>query len=395
MEFSTTGFNWAVPTRVLFGAGKLNSLGDQRMPGKKALLCISNGRSAKANGYLDRTIAELERAGAEYVLFNKIGANPVKAAVEEGARVINEEGCDFVVALGGGSVMDAAKSMAFLAPQDGDDLWTYVYAGTGGKKAPEHPSLPYICITTSAGTGSEVDAVAVVTNPDTYEKVGVWAADLFPLFSIVDPELTLTVPKGFSAYQGFDAMFHSIEGYICNLHNPMAAMIQRQGIELVGKYLPRVIADGSDLEARTAVMFANTMGGYSMDLTSTSSSHAIEHALSAYHENLPHGAGLIMISKAYHSFFIEKHACDQRYIELAQFLGKKDADKPEDFIDALVELQEACGVADLKMSDYGIQESELPTMAANAREKLPGLFRVDPCESTEEDVINILKASYK
>ena len=159
------------PTRVLFGAGQLNHLHEQKMPGKKAMLVISNGKSTRASGALDRTMKELSLAGVEVVLFDKVGANPVKEIVEEGGHFAKKEGCDFIVALGGGSVMDAAKVMAMYAQQPGD-LWDYVAGATGKQQPLVNPVLPVIAITTTAGTGSEVDQWGVVTNPATNEKIG-------------------------------------------------------------------------------------------------------------------------------------------------------------------------------------------------------------------------------
>ena len=118
------------PTRVLFGAGQLSKLHEQTMPGKKAMLVISNGKSTWMSGALDRTTEQLRAAGVEMALFDKVGANPLKSIVEEGADFARSNGCDFVVALGGGSVMDAAKVMAMYAPQPGD-LWDYVPGATG------------------------------------------------------------------------------------------------------------------------------------------------------------------------------------------------------------------------------------------------------------------------
>ena len=117
--------------------------------------------------------------------------------------------------------------------------------------------------------------------------------------------------------------------------------------------------------------------------------------MSAYHHNLPHGAGLIMISKAFAEFFIEKHACDEQYIKMAKAMGMRQANKPEDFITALLQLQEACGVADLKMSDYGITIDEAMTLAKGARSMQGGLFEANPCEMTDEDCAGIFEKSYR
>jgi alcohol dehydrogenase len=261
-------FMYYDPVRVLFGCGALGKLHEQKLPGKKALICISNGKSTIKNGSLDKLKAELDKAGCSYEVFNKIAANPLKAVVEEGAKFAEDSGCDFIVALGGGSVMDASKVIAMLAAQPSDDLWDYA-GGITGKGLPiENDPLPFIAITTSAGTGSEVDTVGVITNPETNEKIGIGRVDcMFADLAIVDPELMKTVPPKFTAFQGFDALFHSLEGYISNKNSLMSDMIQRAAIENIGKYLPRAVADGSDMEAREAMAFANTMSGYSMVVT--------------------------------------------------------------------------------------------------------------------------------
>lgn len=383
------------PTRILFGAGQLNKLHEQVMPGKKAMLVISNGKSTRMSGALDRTTEQLRAAGVDVALFDKVGANPLKSTVEEGADFARNNGCDFVVALGGGSVMDAAKVMAMYAPQPGD-LWDYVPGATGKMQPLVNPVLPWIAITTTAGTGSEVDQWGVVTNPATNEKIGCGGMDsLFPVLAVVDPELMATVPAKFTAYQGFDALFHSTEGFISKANSLMSDMVQLAAIENVGKYLARAVRDGSDMEAREHMAFANTMSGYSMVVGACTSEHAMEHAMSAYHGDLPHGAGLIMLSKEYYTHFVNKHCCDDRFIRMAKALGKQDASDPMDFVTALVELQEACGVADLKMSDYGIQRDDCMTLAQNARATMGGLFGADPVPMTDEECAAIFERAYR
>lgn len=388
-------FQTFIPTRVQFGAGKLNELHMQNLPGKKAMVLISNGKSTKANGSLDRTLGELAKAGVASAVFDKVEANPLKSTVMAGAAFARENGCDFIVALGGGSVMDASKAMAALAV-NGGDIWDYISGGTGKGKPLSNAPLPIVCITTTAGTGSEVDQWGVITNDETNEKIGFGGDDrLFPVLAIVDPELMATVPPKFTAYQGFDALFHSTEVYMSAFRNRMGDLFAREAIENVGKYLARAVKNGGDMEARTGMAWANTLSGWAMVVSVTTAQHSMEHAMSAYHQALPHGAGLIMISKAFAEFFIEKHACDDRFIEMARLLGKKDASKPEDFITALVKLQEDCGVADLKMNDYGITREELPTLARNARETMGGLFAANPCEMTHEDCVAIFQRAYR
>lgn len=392
---SIHAYNFDIPTHTLFGAGALNSLHKQPMPGSKALVVISNGKSTRANGYLDRTVAELDKAGIPHALFDKVEANPLKATVMAGAAAARENGCDFIVALGGGSVMDCSKGIAMMATNPGD-LWDYVLFGTGGKKPVQQTPLPIVAITTTAGTGSETDGGGVITNPETNEKTAIFAGtQLFPKLAIVDPELMTSVPPKFTAFQGFDALFHSTEGYISKNANLMTDMVSITAIEHVGRHLAATVANGKDIAAREHVAFGNWLSGIQMCVGSCTSEHSLEHALSAYHQELPHGAGLIMISKAYYTHFIQAGCCPERFVRMAQALGKADAKEPMDFITALVDLQTACGVAELKMSDYGITPDEFPGMAENAVSCMSFLFPNDPAPLTHADMVKIYTESYR
>lgn len=387
-------FSFYNPTRILFGAGELNTLYKQTMPGKKALLLISNGKSTKVNGSLDRTIEQLEKAGIEYAIFDKIMENPYKSVIMEGAAFAKENACDFILALGGGAVLDASVAIAAMATNPGD-LWDYVFGGTGKAMPLKNPGLPIVTIATTSGTGSEINCWGVISNPDTNEKIGFGAPELTPVLAIVDPELMRTVPAKYTAYQGFDALFHNTEVMISNGVNILSEAIALSAIENITKYLPRAVRDGNDMEAREHVAYGSTLAGITMQLTSTTAEHSMEHSMSAYHHNLPHGAGLIMISKAFYEFFIERHACDEQFIKMAKAMGIENADKPEDFITALVKLQEDCGVADLKMSDYGFRKEESMTLARGARSMQGGLFLANPCEMTDEDCAGIFDKSYR
>lgn len=387
-------FNFNNPTNILFGSGALNELGNQKMPGERALLLTSNGKSTKENGYLDRTIEQLEKAGATSVLFDKIMENPLKEVVMEGAQFACENNCDFIVALGGGAVLDASVAISAMATHEGD-LWDYVVGGTGKGQPLVRDGLPIVTITTTAGTGSEVNCWGVISNLETNEKIGFGDPRLVPVLAIVDPELMKTVPPKYTAYQGFDALFHNTEVMMSNGINILSETIALSAIEHIAKYLPRAVKDGNDLEAREHVAYGSTVAGITMQLTSTIAQHSMEHAMSAYHHNLPHGAGLIMISKAFAEFFIEKHACDGQFIKMAKAMGIEHANKAEDFITALVKLQKECGVADLKMSDYGFEKAESMTLAKNARDTMGGLFLANPCEMTEEECAGIFDKSYR
>lgn len=387
-------FNLFTPTKLLFGCGKLNELGNQTLPGKKALLLISSGKSVRSTGTLDRTIGQLGKAGAGYVICNNIHENPSKEVVMEAAACAKANGCDFIVALGGGAVLDSAIAVAAMATNPGD-LWDYVYGGTGKGMPLQVPGLPIVTIATTSGTGSEINCWGVISNHATNEKIGFGYPELNPVLAIVDPELMRTVPAKYTAYQGFDALFHNTEVMISRFVNVLSETIALSAIEYIAKYLPRAVKDGNDLEAREGVAYGSTIAGLTMQLTSTTAEHSMEHAMSAYHHNLPHGAGLIMLSNEFYRFFIEKHACDEQFVKMARVMGIPDADKPEDFLTALAGLQKACGVDNLKMSDYGLARHEYDTLARNARETMGGLFAANPCEMTHEDCTAIFEKAYK
>lgn len=390
-----TNFDFYNPTHILFGSGKLDELGNQPMPGKKALLLISSGKSAKVSGALERTQAQLEKAGVEYAVCAKIHENPTREIVMEAAAFAKENGCDFIVALGGGAVLDSSVAVAAMATNPGD-LWDYVNGGTGKGQPLVNKPLPQVTITLTAGTGSEINNWGVISRNDTHEKIGFGGApELVPVLAVVDPELMKTVPSKYTAYQGFDALFHNTEVMMSNGVNILSETLALSAIENIAKYLPRAAADGNDIEARERVAYGSTIAGITMQLTSTTAQHSMEHAMSAYHPDLPHGAGLIMISVEFARYFIERHACDGQFIKMARAMGMPEADKAEDFLTALVQLQKDCGVADLKMSDYGFAKDECMTLAVNARETMGGLFLANPCEMSDEECAGIFEKAYR
>ena len=387
-------FNYFIPTKVLFGNGKINELHMEVLPGKKALIVISAGKSTRENGYLDKVENQLKLAGVKSIVFDKILPNPIKAHVMEGADLARREGCDFIIGLGGGSSIDSAKSIAVMATNSGD-YWDYISSGSGKNLPVINNPLPIVAITTTAGTGTEADPWTVITKEETHEKIGFGYDKTFPVLSVVDPEFMVSVPPQLTAYQGFDALFHSTEGYLNVTANTMSDMYSLKAIELVAKNLAKAVNDGKNLEARENVALANTLSGMVESTSGCISEHSLEHAMSAFHPELPHGAGLIMISREYYTFFTDKPQCRQRMIDMAKAMGKENATEPMDFVDALVELQKACHVDQLKMSDYGIKPEEFATLTANAFDTVGILFEFDPSPISVADCINIYEKSYR
>ena len=236
----------------------------------------------------------------------------------------------------------------------------------------------------------------MISNEETNEKLALGNDNTFPVLAIVDTDLMMTVPPKFTAFQGFDALFHSTEGYIASRSNLMSDMFALKAIESVGQNLALAYKDGGNEDAREKVAFGSTLSGIVMCVGSTTSEHALEHPMSAYHPKLPHGAGLIMISKAYYTHFIQNAPeLHDRFITMAKAMGKTDAKDPMDFVTALSDLQAVCDVADLKMSDYGIKREEFPQFVHDAKTTMKGLFRMDRIELSDDDCLKIYEESYR
>jgi len=389
-------FSYYMPTRIIFGCGKLSELKTTPyLPGKKALVVIGESGAMKKYGYLDRVIKYLKDNGVESVVYDKIKPNPVCEHVREGASVAKENSCDFIVGLGGGSTLDSSKSIAVMAVNPGK-YWDYITRGSGGGKTPPNGALPIVAITTTAGTGTEADPWTVITKSDTNEKIG-WGNNFtFPRLSIVDPELMVSVPAKTTAYTGMDAFFHSVETYLATINQPASDLLALEAISLITKYLPIAIKDGANIEARTKLAWANTEAGICESLSRCISHHSLEHAISAYYPEVAHGCGLTMLSVSYFSCLAEKNPA--RFPDLARAMGENvdeldEKERPMAFIAGLKKLIKNTGFKD-KLSDFGIEQSHLRRFAENSFFAMGSLFDITPAELTLEDVVNIYENAY-
>lgn len=373
-----------IPTKLYFGAGQLGMLGTIPLPGKKALIVITSGKSMRSSGTLDRVEKLLAHNNVGCAVYDKVQANPTREQVMEGAAFARREECDFVLGLGGGSPIDASKAIAVMAANPGD-YWDYVSGGTGRAQPIPNPPLPIVAVTTTAGTGTEADPWTVVTNGN--EKIGFGCEATFPKIAIVDPELMLTVPPQLTAFQGFDAFFHAAECYLANCATPVSELYSLKSIELICKSLPTAVRDGENLAARTDVALANTLSGMAESTSCCTSEHSLAHAIGGFHPNVPHGAALIMISKAWFKFYALR--APKQFAALAKAAGQSD------FLGALDKLQRDCGVDRLKMSDYSIGREELPAINENAWETMGGLFDLDRIKMNKAESLAILEESYR
>lgn len=384
-------FNLHIPTRIWFGCGEIKKLATETLPGKKAMIVISAGTSMKKYGYLDKVIGLLVENDVAAIVYDKILPNPIKSHVMEAATICREQGCDFIIGLGGGSSIDSAKAIAVMACNEGD-YWDYIVGGSG-KGRPVTKALPIVAIPTTAGTGTEADPWTVITNEDKQEKIGFGNIHTFPTLSIIDPELMISIPPQLTAYQGFDAFFHAAEGFIANCATPLSDLYALEAIRLLSKYLPVAVSDGKNLKARAKVAWASTLAGLVESTSSCTSEHSLEHAMSALYPKLPHGAGLIAISRAYFETF--RNDCMKRYMKMAEVMTQQKSNRPSDFIEALEKMQKECHVDDLKLSEWGLKQEDLPAMVQNARETMGGLFTLDPRPLTDKEVLDIYQKSYR
>ncbi len=390
-------FDFSIPTKVLFGVGKLDELKREDLFGKLALVVASAEDAARGSDTLDRVLTALKHQNIDYMIFDKVRQNPSKAHVMEAAQFARDNFCDVVIGVGGASVIDSAKAIALMARNPGD-LWDYVVTGSGKGLPVKNKALPIVAVITTAGTGSEIDPWLDITNEDAREKIGFGVPSTFPRLSVVDPELTVSVPPFLTAIQGFDAFFHAVEGFIAEIATPISEAFSLQTIRLIYKNLPKAVRDGSDIEARTNIALAGLLSGMVQSTSSCTSQHSMEHAMSAYHPELPHGAGLLMISDAYFSFFA-KYVPD-RFIKMAHMMGEvtdglSDAEKPMAFVRAMQKLKKECGVDNLKMSDYGIRPDEMETLARGAHKMMSNLFAMDRYTLSLQENIDIFKAAYR
>lgn len=302
-------FQYANPTRLVFGAGSLDRLGAEtaRM-GTRALVVIGGG-SIQRSGTLDRALASLKGAGVEATVFEGVEPNPRLTTVAAGGARALDSKAEVVIALGGGSVMDAAKVMAAIPYYEGDP-WDMMIHRQSQQRLPRR-ALPLITVPTLAATGSEMNGGAVVTNADTTEKSYVIAPCLYPALAVVDPELTLSVPPDHTAYGVADLITHVTESYfngtgVTPLQDRMAEGVVLTALE----YGPRAVSDGRDLEARAQVQWASVVALNGWVQAGSSAAgfpvHQIEHVLSA-HTDMAHGAGLAILSPAWMRFAATRH----------------------------------------------------------------------------------------
>ena len=296
-------FEFQNPTRIIFGAGNLSRLGEVASEyGKKALL-VTGGGSVKRSGVFDRAVESLKAAGVSIAECSGVEPNPRISSVVRGASIARKEGCDVIIALGGGSVMDASKVIAAATLYDGDP-WNMIHHGQEEVYVPT-TALPVITVPTLAATGSEANCGAVITNEETRVKSFIQIPLLYPKVAVMDPELTVSVPKDQTAYGVCDLITHVTESYFNGIDNtPMQDRIAEGVILTAMEWGPKAIADGADIVARAQVQWAASVALLGWAQVGTNGAypvHMMEHTISAHHD-ITHAAGLSILNPAWMRF---------------------------------------------------------------------------------------------
>jgi len=295
-------FSYFLPVNIQFGWNKVDSVADFVKPYGKKVLIVTGRTSAKKSGLYDRVVTKLDNAQINHVLFDEVDANPLTTTAIKGSELAKANGCEAIVAIGGGSIMDCAKGIAFMAVNDGD-INDYIF----NRKTSDN-ALPLIVIPTTCGTGSEGNGFGVLTNPETGDKKSLRCNAIVPKVSIVDPAVMGTMPPHVLASVGFDALCHNIEAYTSKTAQPFTDALAHYAVTLLAQYLVplykhvKAIANGQEAvlnkkqltKAWESVTLASTIGGMVINTAGVTLGHGMEHPASGL-KDITHGVGLAVI----------------------------------------------------------------------------------------------------
>ncbi len=378
---SSGNFNYYLPVNIVFGRGKAAQVGELAAPyGKKALI-VTGRSSARKSGLYDRVKGALTAHGVESCLFDRVAQNPLTTTAIEGAAFAKANGCDLVVAIGGGSIMDCAKAIAFLAVNDGD-INDYIFNRRVSDRA-----LPLVLIPTTCGTGSEGNGFAVLTNPENGDKKSLRCNAIIAKVPIVDPECMMTMPRRVLASVGFDALCHSMEAYTSRISTPLSDALSVYAIELLAENLANVYT-GRDTspEAWEKITVAATIGGMVINTAGVTLAHGMEHPASGL-KDIVHGQGLAALTPP----ILEASwkGDPAKFGKIARLLG---GNGPEDCAEQVRSLLRALDLA-VTLGDLGLREEDIPWMAENCMKVSAAGVANNPVVFTQEEIAEIYRSS--
>jgi alcohol dehydrogenase len=374
------GFDFRNRTRVVFGAGSLQRLGEvARELGFTRTLLVSDPGMV-ATGYVDRVVALLTASDVHVVPFHAFGENPDTAMLATGRDHAAPHHIDSLVALGGGSSLDCTKGINFLLTQGGT---MRDYRGYG--KATK-PMLPMLAVPTTSGTGSEAQCFAVISDAETHEKMACGDPQAAFRVAILDPELTLTMPASVTAISGYDAITHAVESYVTRIRNPLSDLFAREAWRLLDGHYERVVSAPRDLDARAAMQLGAHYAGTAIELSMLGAAHACANPLTARY-GVTHG---IAVSVMLPHVLRWNAACvGERYGELAALSRETCATGPpstEALIERLHSLA-AFGGLPRDLQSLGIPREDLPSLAADTSSQMTGKHNPRPLDVAAATVL--------
>ena len=373
-----------MPTINLFGQGCVGEVGNRikLLNGKKVLI-VTDAFLGKS-GMADKIKKIVEDAGLEAVIFAGAEPNPTDLNVQAGLKVFNNEKCDSLVSLGGGSSHDCAKGVGLLAT-NGGKIQDYE-----GVDKSSHTFLPFVAVNTTAGTGSEMTRFCVITDTSRHVKMAIADWRVTPGISINDPELMAGMPPALTAATGMDALTHAIEAYVSTIANPITDSAALMAIKLVAKYLPKAVANGTDMVAREQMAYAEFLGGMAFNNASLGYVHAMAHQLGGFY-NLPHGVcNAILLPVVEENNVL---ACADRFRDIAIAMGENVEglsvnDAAQVAIESIKRLSKSVGIPS-GLAELGVKEEDFEIMSKNA--KLDACQFTNPRLETLQEVINLYK----
>ena len=354
---SLTG-NWSYPTAIRFGAGRISEIADACAAAGISRPLLVTDRGLASMDITERTLDLLDQAGLGRALFAEVDPNPNDGNVGAGLKIYRDGGFDGVIAFGGGSGLDLAKTLAFMAGQT-RPLWDFEDIGDWWTRADPDGIDPIVAVPTTAGTGSEVGRASVITNSATQEKKIIFHPRMLPSVVICDPELTVGMPKFITAGTGLDAFAHCVEAYSSPHYHPMSQGIALEGMRLVKDYLPRAYTDGGDIEARGHMMSAAAMGATAFQ-KGLGAIHALSHPIGA-HYHTHHGTTNAVCMPEVLKFNAE--AIRDRFDAASAYLG---IDGGFDGFCAFVdELNDSMGIPKT-LTELGVTDPDIDRLVADA-----------------------------
>jgi len=346
-------FNYLVPTKIIFGRGRIDELPVQaKKLGKKPFIVTS----LKGLEILDKIIEIIEGSKIHYSLYDDVTMNPRSTDIDYAASICKEEGCDYIIGIGGGSSLDFAKGVAVSVGHDKSVL--NFLAST--KKCLDTTESTYkiLAIPTTAGSSSEVTHGAVITNPDTFEKTWIASEFIMPKIAIVDPMLYISAPKIVTSGCGMDVLAHAVETFVSNTATPFSDLFSSEAIKITMQYLPKVVTNGNDINAREKMAFAATLVGFSTAHVGVILVHGMGHSLGG-RLDMPHGIAMGLCLAPVIQFCSKSNI--KKFAKLAELLGieKKDLSEDELANSAAIPIKEMLKKIDLdlKLSDFGLNKN--------------------------------------